>query len=729
MLRLWAILISVIFYCGIISSQNAWISDNDTISQKLSESLSELTVEASSSIPRPEIAIPIATETIGKSFFLKNNSTNFVKTLTEIPGIESMDIGAGFSKPVIRGLGFNRVAVVDRGIVQQNQQWGADHGLEIDQYDVDNVLIHKGPLSLRYGSDAIGGVIEIIPTTAPKNDMLWGDLTLIGKTNNSLLGVSIAANWKKKQWFIKGRFTEQHFSDYRIPTDTVTYLTWKMPTYGGRMKNTAGIERNLSLGANYKSKRFESWINISDVYAKNGFFPGAHGIPDLNRLLPDGSYRDIDMPYSTANHLKVISNNIFLFSKYKMLVDLGYQQNLRREISEFHTHYSNQKLPEIEPNKELEFLLHTATANLRFVLGENSRWVNMFGLASEYQKNTTGGYSFLLPDFSRLSSGAYWITTWKACSHIALSAGLRYDFGNINIKGYYDNTLAEYLVGAGYSMDETEMYAQRAENINRWFGDFSGSIGISHTTFRHSWRINIGKSFRYPSANELASNGVHHGAFRHEKGYPHLRPEKSYQLDAGYEFKTKHLKFSFSPYASYFANYIYLDPSGEWSILPHTGQIYQYKQAKVFMAGSEITATYRFLKGFSAELSGEYLYNLNLTDGYPLPFSVPAKLRFSTEYYSSTNWCLKSYNLKIGFDYVFAQNRIARNEETTPDAFLLNISANGYWSIGRFSFSTDLQIQNIFDVAYLNHLSFYRKLNAPEPGRNIQLIIKIPFGL
>lgn len=78
---------------------------------------------------------------ISRSYLLKNNATNFVQTLASVPGIASMDIGAGFSKPVIRGLGFNRVAVVDRGIVQQNQQWGADHGLEIDLYDVDNVRV------------------------------------------------------------------------------------------------------------------------------------------------------------------------------------------------------------------------------------------------------------------------------------------------------------------------------------------------------------------------------------------------------------------------------------------------------------------------------------------------------------------------------------------------------------------------------------------------------------
>ncbi len=158
--------------------------------------LPEVTVKAATT-KGPEKIITHPVQEIGRGYLLRHNSTGFVQTLASLPGIASMDIGAGFSKPVIRGLGFNRVAVVDRGIVQQNQQWGADHGLEIDQYDVDNVRIHKGPMSLYYGSDAMGGVIEIMPPRLPENDLFWGDATLIGKSNNGLLGTSVMASLKR----------------------------------------------------------------------------------------------------------------------------------------------------------------------------------------------------------------------------------------------------------------------------------------------------------------------------------------------------------------------------------------------------------------------------------------------------------------------------------------------------------------------------------------------------
>ena len=244
-------------------------------------------------------------EEIGHHFLLQHHAVSFAKTLTAIPGVASMDIGAGFSKPVIRGMGFNRIAVVDRGIVQQNQQWGSDHGLEIDQYDVDRVMVHKGPMSLFFGSDAMGGVIRILPPALPDHDLFWGDVTGVAKSNNALLGTSVSASLKRGNWFFRGRVTAQKYGDYRIPADTISYLTWRMPIHHQQVKNSAGKEYNLSLSIHYGNEKAESQVYIAHVNGKNGFFPGSHGIPKLSRLEPDASTRNIELPYEPQqDHFK-----------------------------------------------------------------------------------------------------------------------------------------------------------------------------------------------------------------------------------------------------------------------------------------------------------------------------------------------------------------------------------------------------------------------------------------
>lgn len=690
--------------------------------------LPQVTVRAKATQGTEKIStLPV--EEISRGYLLRNNSTNFVQTLASLPGVSSMDIGAGFSKPVIRGLGFNRVAVVDRGIVQQNQQWGADHGLEIDQYDVDNVRIHKGPMSLYYGSDAMSGVIEILPPRLPEGDLFWGDMTLIGKSNNNLLGTSVTASLKRRRFFYRARATVQSYADFRIPTDTIDYLSWKMPVQGRRMKNTAGRETNFSFSVAYTGERFESGLHVSDINGKNGYFPGAHGIPSLARLEPDGSTRNVEMPYATSNHFKLISNNKWRLSPDATIdLDLGFQQNLREELSPFHTHYSNQQPPQKDPNLELRFRLKTYSANVRLLLDEEKQWSKTFGLSTEAQHNRVGGYSFLLPDFERYSGGAFWLNQFEMTEHFLLTGGIRYDVGRLRVAEYYDDVLAEYLTQQGVAKEEVGFYAQRSAALRSSFGDFSGSAGFAWMPSEiHTLKMNVGKSFRYPGANELASNGLHHGAFRHEQGNSALQPESGYQLDLDYQFRGKRFRFMLNPFLGWFSNYIYLEPTGNWSILPHAGQIYRYNQAEVWMAGGEAVVEWIPDERWQLTSALEYVYNQNRTDHYPLPFSPPTVITSDVTFTGDGRGALTHYALQLEHRGIMAQDRIAKNELRTPGASLWNLSAHLHWRINGRLVVFDFQIDNLFDRAFLNHLSFYRRLNAPEPGRNGQVIVRVPF--
>src|SRR5690554_1260108 len=689
--------------------------------------LKEVTVKGRSQRERV-LPSSLAVEEIGRLYLLQHNAVSFAKTLSALPGLSSMDIGAGFSKPVIRGLGFNRVAVADRGTVQQNQQWGADHGLEIDQYDVDNVRVHKGPMSLFCACDTMGGVIESLPPTGPADDGRWGDALLTYKSNNDLYGTSVVVNRKKGAWFIRGRATLQSYPDYRLPADTVTYLTRQLPLHDRRMKNTAGREQHLSLSANYDNGRISSWLHASNIAAKNGFFPGAHGVPSLSRLEPDGEVRNVEMPFSTSNHFNLISNNEISLSRATMQVDLGYQRNHREERSPFHTHYGTQQPPAVDPDLELQFLLDTYSTHLRLKLDEEKRWRKTIGLAGEYQHNRVGGYSFLLPDFDRWTAGAYWLNEWVLSKTLSLTGGVRYDAGSLSVEGFYNPLLADYLRMLQQDEEQVAFYAQRAEELQRHFGDWSGAVGFTfRPDYRQTIKMNIGKSFRYPSANELASNGVHHGAFRHEKGEPMLTSESGYQWDMEYRLAGRRWEVTVSPFLSWFDNYIYLEPSGEWSVLPHKGQVYRYRQAEAVMGGGEVAASYAPDDHWRLSSDLEYIYNRNMTDGYPLPFSPPTTVTSDLSYSGAGGAALPQYVLQLEHRWVFGQDRIARNEERTPGTQLWNISANIHWLIGGRRVITDLQVQNIMDRPFLNHLSFYRRLNLPEPGRNIQLIVRVPF--
>lgn len=661
-------------------------------------------------------------DVVGKEFLKEHFSGNLMQTLEQLPGVHSMDIGSGFSKPVIRGMGFNRVSVTENGIKQEGQQWGADHGLEIDAFNVEQVNIRKGPASLLYGSDAMGGVVEITQAAPPFDDQVFGEVDLLGKSVNGLFGGSLMLGVKKDRWYTKLRYSEQHFGDYRIPTDTISYLTQKIPVYNRRLKNTAGFERDASLFTQYRKGRYMGNYAVSNAYQKVGFFPGAHGIPDPSRVQDDGSSRNIELPYSFVNHLKATTHQEYAWEKLLLQWDLGYQNNHREEWSQFHTHYGTQPVPDKDPDKELAFTLNTFSSRVKVRFTRSQVWDHSAGWDLQYQRNTISGYSFLLPEYTRFTTGLSWLTTYKPTDVFSVSGGLRYDIGKTDISPFTDAYLATYLQEQGYSQEVIDMNKVRSHAVDRSFGDYSGSLGIVWSPAKeHLLKVNVGHSFRLPGANELASNGVHHGTFRHEQGDPDLDSERGWQLDMAYSFFGKFFSVTISPFASWFSNYIYLKPTGEWSVLPHAGQIYRYTGAEALFAGGEISAKVYLPLHFTYELGGEYVYTYNCDEHIPLSFSPPGSLR------NTLSWEKKRLRFYAEHQYIADQNRVARNEDPTPGAQLLHLGAGFRIPVGSTDVEVTLSARNLLNAKYYNHLSFYRKVEIPEPGRNFQILIKIPF--
>ena len=665
----------------------------------------------------------LAVDVVDQDFLRKHFTGNFMQAMENIPGVQAMDIGSGFSKPMIRGMGFNRIAVLENGIKQEGQQWGADHGLELDAFNIGTVNVLKGPSSLLYGSDAMGGVIDITSPPVPSVDMLFGDVTLLGKSVNGTLGGSFMLGIKKSFWYAQVRYSEQHFGDYRIPTDTIVYLTQKMPVYGRKLKNTAGIERNIGFFAQYQRQRYKANYSVSNVYQKTGFFPGAHGIPDASRVEDDGDSRNMELPYSKVNHLKVTTLQQYAWEKLVLSGDFGFQNNHREEWSVFHTHYGSQPVPEKDPDKELAFNLNTLSASVKVRFIGSSSWEHALGWDGQHQRNDISGYSFLLPEYYRSTTGLLWLTTYKPNNVISVSGGMRYDYGYIHISSHEDAYLADYLRKQGYDEEQVEHYKWNSHAVKKKFGDYSFSLGLVWTpSERHMVKANVGRSFRLPGANELAANGVHHGTFRHEQGGANLKSEQGWQMDASYNLRYNGFSISVSPFVSWFSNYIFLRPTGEWSVLPHAGQIYRYTGAEVLFAGTEATIDIHFLRSFNYRISGEYVYTYNCDEHIPLSFSPPFSMR------NTLTWQRKQVMLYAEWQSIARQNRVDRNEDRTPGANLFHLGGSLNIPIrGNQAIEITLTARNIFNTRYYNHLSFYRKVEIPEPGHNFQLLIKIPF--
>ncbi|WP_289039603.1 TonB-dependent receptor [uncultured Zobellia sp.] len=673
---------------------------------------------------REALEVPIVTRSVSKEFLDQNRENTLMQTLSKIAGVSTINIGSGQSKPVIRGLGFNRVAVVQNGIKHEAQQWGNDHGLEIDQHGIENIQIIKGPASLLYGSDAIAGVVDIQPNQTPLPNSFGGEVNILGESNNDLLGVSAGVTARKDKWFYRGRLTYRDYGDYKVPANQINYENYIFELHENNLRNTAGNEADASLGIGFVSNGVKSETVFSNVNAKNGFFANAHGLEVRTSSIDyDSSSRDIDLPYHKVNHFKITNNTSIRVGEHQLHLDLGYQNNNREEHSEPVPHGYMPTPPE---TKERLFIKNTYSLNFRDAFQPTDQHDMVVGLNTVYQNNNIGGWGFLIPEYNRFTAGLFAYDQFEVNSDFHVLAGLRYDVGRVDTKAYYDwfpSTVNNEDGSTSY------IFQQRSKDKTLDFGSLSASLGLSYIKNKTSYKINVGRSFRMPLANELASDGVNYHMYRYEKGNIDLDPEISYQLDLAVDHTEKSFTVGVSPFVNLFQNYIYLNPTSSYY---ETIQIYEYTQAKVFRIGGEFNASTTITKNLQVDASVEYVYSRQTSgakEGFTLPFSPPLSGLLSARYEFNKLLIFKKPQLIADFRITAAQKEIVPPEEKTDGYQVLNMSFLTQVDVFKNDLPLEMRVKlnNVFDTKYFNHTSFYRLIDVPEAGRNISLSLTIPF--
>lgn len=667
---------------------------------------------------------------VSAEYLRRNLGGSLMQSLEKLPGVKTISIGSGGSKPLIRGLGFNQVVVVENGVRHEGQQWGADHALEIDQFAAGKVEVIKGPSAFMYGSEAIGGAIDIKPTAIPAAGSAGGAVDLTAKSNNGLYGGSFNLYTRKDRLFADARVTWQTYGDYRVPADSIFVYDFGVPLYKNRLRNTAGHERNLHLRAGWMTANFESIFYISNAFSKSGFFANAHGLEPrrVDLSLHDGSSRDIQLPFQQVSHTKVINRTELHYGQNQLNIELGYQHNFRQEHGQYVNHGfmppvypSEQSAPETL-EREYDKSVFSINVKNESLIGRHTLTV---GASGEHQRNTIGGWGFLIPAFSQSSGGAFVLDKFKVNEKLLLQGAVRYDYGKINIKEYKDWFFSQPEGG-------TSTYLTRAEAITRTFNSINWSAGFNYTPGAFFLKFNAGSGFRMPIAKELAANGVNYHYFRYEKGDASLSAEKSYQLDLGVGINSEKLTAQLTPFFNYFPNYIYLNPTAQHDYFYGAGnQIFNYAQSRVMRYGSELQLSYSFLKSWKAGLAAEYLYSKQLSgakEGYGLPFAPPPSALVSLSYEPQWEGPLTGAYFTVDCRLSASQNRIVPPERPTPAYQVFNFSAGSSLKIGQQLMNISLQVQNVQNTRYLNHTSFYRLIGLPEAGRNVILAVKIPFA-
>lgn len=668
----------------------------------------------------------VAVTLMNRNEMLQNNPSSFAETLESIPGISSNNVGVGIARPVIRGLSGTRIYVADMGLRQEGQQWGNDHGLELDQYGIERVEVIRGPATIMYGPDAMAGVIHILSDLWPDENGVNADVLSGFKTNNANLYHSVGVKGLKNNFYFNARLSAKFYADMRVPIDSFTYLTFNLPVYERRLKNSAGQEYNYALTLGYKTKRSKFWIRGSYYDLKQGLFSGAIGIPNAYGLGHENDFRNIEIPAQKVGHFKLDAHQVTRLKNDAIWsTDIGFQRNDRLEQSLAHLHGVVLSEPSDTAHR---FVLQTIQFRSTWKKTLSSITKLNLGATGLYQENTHSGFEFLLPNFNALELGFYGFFEQQINQRVALNYGLRADFSRVQTT----QKIREVIQQGQVSNEEL------APALARSYANWAAQLGLNfEITHHHIVKLNLARTYRFPRAVELAMNGVHHGTFRHEIGNPNLNTETAYQLDLLYEYHTESRVLSVMPFVNYYNNFIYLRPTGQFSTLPDAGQQFRYTQHDALLSGVELLFQQAIGKKLVLTTKAQYVQAYNLSLGRHLPFIPPLEISFEPEMKWNRIGALNKVFFKPGACYVFAQNLVDINEKNTPSVFLFNLDMGfqmgNEWQLGRVQFPEGIHVnvglRNMLNTPYLKHLSRYRLLDITEPGFNFMITIRAPFSI
>lgn len=625
--------------------------------------------------------------------FLKNNS--LIENIIELGGVDMISSGLGIQKIVVRGLSGMRVVTYLNGMQINNQQWANDHGIGFTDLGIGEVELIKGSSALKYGSEAIGGLLYFKdnPFVYSEKPTAYFSTKFDNSSylNRSQFGIKL----NKKGIYFNFDAENTISSDYRIPDGTYVF--------NSRFKQHAV---KLSLG--YRAKKLNNILRVILHNETTGIPGHVHGDPSLVSIYSvTSSGFDWKDDFKPTRPTQFINNRLIIYETSYM------GRNIKFDL--YAGHYIN-NLQEFEKWTQPAFNLDLSTTlispNIRFHYKDFT--FNLGAqLSSIVNKNVPSEYNSLIqtrlvPDASSENLGAYFIIDFEK-NNFGLNIGIRYDNKNLEVN---DNTL-EF---------------ENINHFNKSFTNTSYSAGLFYEFLDHHFRISYSGAYRAPHFSELFSNGVHHGTNRYEIGDSELGIEYANQLDFKYHWSNEHFGIVINPFTQYITDFISISPTD--SII-NSYKVYNYKQYDlVNIEGVEINLHYHphSLHNLHLEQSFSFLNTENKDDEFSLAL-VPANSLRNIILYNFQNTFLEQYKLEyisLNHLYKFKQNNHAEHEEPTNSYNIFNLQLGFVFNS---KFNSTIGVNNIFNTVYTPHLSRVRTIagGIPHPGRSFNINLKYDF--
>lgn len=652
-------------------------------------------------------ALPQKIEIIGIKDLDKTKGLPLGEVLKSANGVTTFNNGATISKPMINGMQGYRIMTLNNGIRQEGQNWGNEHAPEIDPFIAQRIRVIRGTSTVRYGSDAIGGVILVEPAALRDSSSLSGEVNTVTASNGRLGIVSGQ---------LQGQFEKIKGFSWRLQGTLKQSGDMKAPDY--YLKNTGVREKNFSYALGYHGKKFNTEVFYSQFNSVIGIFSSAHigNLTDLqaafNRAKPADSLAafsySIGRPKQVAEH-ELLKFNFHFHTglRSRLYTNYAYQFNKRQEYDKHKPR--NNMLAELNL-PEFDFRLTTHYAEVLWEHDYINRFSGQFGAQGMYQENAYTG-RYLIPGFYNGTWGVFALEKY-VLPKIEFELGLRYDARN--------------LIAYALELNEYVRYQKQFSGLSSNAGFIYKPINNLRTS------LHMANGWRAPSVNELYSNGLHHGVAAIERGDKNLKTETSFNVISNTLFKHKQLEMEFTCYNYYFKNFIYYFP-GDRPELTIRGAfpVFNYKQSNANIFGLDGSIKYNTTFHIYLKLRGMLVRGYNLDDKQALIYMPSDRLEGTLGFELKEKRWIKDIYAELICQVIDKQTRVPANVDFAPPP-------NGYVLLGGNMSATlllkrqplifTLTVTNGLNTSYRDYLDRFRYY-SDAAGTNMTLRLRVPFVL
>ncbi|MBC7554004.1 MAG: TonB-dependent receptor [Taibaiella sp.] len=700
---------------------------------------------------------PVPIATIGRKEMDANANNNIIDAIVRgVPGVTAVTTGPNISKPFIRGMGYNRVLTMYDGVRQEGQQWGDEHGIEVDQYGIEKAEIVKGPASLIYGSDATAGVINMIPRYPKKTEQgLKGDAVAEYRTNNGMAAASAGIGYRKNDWAYTLRTSAKIAHDYRNATDGLVYNTgFKEYNFAA----SAGVDKPWG----YTRFAATAYDNLQEI--PDGSRDSATRA--FTRQVRENDSDDVKQrPLVTAaelssyaigalhqhiQHYRLYNQSLFKTKAGDINAALGVQQSVRREFSH----------PTAPAQPSLFVVLNTVNYDVKYNLPAWKGLETTLGINGMYQNNSSrNATDFPIPDYRLFDIGSF-LFGKKTFGKVDISGGIRYDTRLVKWDDFYVSKDAATGFGAHAASAGVPGAVLQFPAFSHKYTGISGSLGAAwNISQRWIVKANIARGYRAPNITETGSNGLDPGAHIVYKGNRDFTPEFALQQDLGVIATMKNFSLAIEVFNNNIEHYIYqaklYDAAGNPVIIVPGNVTYQYQQAGAHIYGGEINLALHPVAlpwltiNQGVAITEGRNKNKTLTDRYGdagryLPFIPPFHSQTDVRVTLVKNkGKLSNMYVRAEAGYYAPQNHFygVDNTETATAGYTLMNAGCGFTVLGKTGREwcrVYVQVDNLLDISYqsnLNRLKYFEYYNASASGksgiynigRNAGLKIIVPF--